>query len=114
MNINLINRLIQLSTPSKISVDWDETGSTDKGHKLIKNLISRGNTVYIITARNSKDGIIKTAKELGIPANRVIATGSNSNKVKKIKELGIKRHYDNNNDVIKALIGSGTQGILFK
>lgn len=102
-----------LSEASKVSVDWDDTASTPEGKKMVKNLISRGNDVYIITARSSKEGIVKSAKDLGIPANKVIATGSNSNKVKKIKSLGIDRHIDNNKSVIDALRKEGIKATLF-
>jgi hypothetical protein len=51
--------------------------------------------------------MLNKAKELGIPESRVFATGSNKNKIAKIKELGINKHYDNNPDVINALNGIG-------
>ena len=70
---------------------------------MAKRLIEEGNDIYIISARNSKEGILDKAKQLGISVNKVYATGSNDNKVKKIKELGIEIHYDNNEDVIKNL-----------
>ncbi len=87
----------------KISFDFDDTLSTSKGTELAKRLIEEGNDIYIISARNSKEGILDKAKQLGISVNKVYATGSNDNKVKKIKELGIEIHYDNNEDVIKNL-----------
>ena len=87
----------------KISFDFDDTLSTSKGTELAKRLIEEGNDIYIISARNSKEGILDKAKQLGISVNKVYATGSNDNKVKKIKELGIEIHYDNNENVIKDL-----------
>lgn len=87
----------------KISFDFDDTLSTSKGTELAKRLIEEGNDIYIISARNSKEGILDKAKQLGISVNKIYATGSNDNKVKKIKELGIEIHYDNNEDVIKNL-----------
>lgn len=94
----------------KISFDYDETLSTERGKELAKKAIESGATVYIISARDSKDSMLSTAKDLGIPENRVFATGSNGNKITKIKELGITKHYDNNSDVIKSL---GTVGQKF-
>ena len=91
----------------KISFDYDDTLSTDKGKELAKK---QTGTLYIISARNDKEGMLSTAKELGIPSSRVYATGSNKAKVEKIKELGISKHYDNNPDVIKEL---GNIGKLF-
>ena len=79
---------------NKISFDYDDTLSTDRGKILAKRLISEGNIVYIISARNDIGGMLATAKELGIPESRVYATGSNSAKVEKIKSFGINKHYD--------------------
>ena len=94
----------------KISFDYDDTISTKKGGDLAKQLIADGNDVYIISARNLKVGMIDRARSIGIPTNRVFATGSNENKIAKVKELGIETHYDNNENVIKEL---GTKGKLF-
>jgi len=95
----------------KISFDYDETISTKKGGDLARQLIAEGNEVYIISARNLKVGMIDRAKSIGIPISRVYATGSNENKIAKVKELKIDTHYDNNSDVINQL---GTIGKLFK
>jgi hydroxymethylpyrimidine pyrophosphatase-like HAD family hydrolase len=86
----------------KISFDYDGTLSTKKGSDLAKELIA-DNTIYIISARSNKFGMISKAKELGIQLSRVYATGSNKEKIEKIKELGIDIHYDNNNDVVNEL-----------
>ena len=91
----------------KISFDYDETLSTERGKELAKRKISEGFTVYIISARNDAEGMFTTADELGIPHSRVYATGSNKAKVEKVKELGIKTHYDNNVDVVNELSGIG-------
>ena len=87
----------------KISIDYDDTLSTDRGFKTAQDLIKKGATLYIISARNDKEGMLKRAEELGIPSSRVFATGSNKAKVEKVKELGITQHIDNNADVIKEL-----------
>jgi len=94
---------------NQISFDYDDTLSTDRGKTLAKRLITEGNVVYIISARNSIDGMLSTAKDLGIPESRVYATGSNSAKVQKVKELNINKHYDNNPDVIKQLDNIGVK-----
>ena len=86
----------------KISFDYDGTLSTKKGFDLAKKL-SEENTIYIISARESKDEMLKRANELNIPASRVFATGSNKAKIEKIKEIGISKHYDNNKDVVNEL-----------
>ena len=92
---------------AKVSFDYDDTLSTAKGKEMAKSAIFRGDTVYIISARRDKSGLLATADELGIPHSRVFATGSNKAKEEKVKELGITRHIDNNGDVVKALPGIG-------
>lgn len=88
---------------SKISFDFDDTLNTKKGTDLAQRLINEGADIYIISARESKDGMLDKAKELGIPESKVYATGSNEAKIAKIKELEIATHYDNNRDVINQL-----------
>ena len=51
--------------------------------------------------------MLNKAKELGILLIRVYATGSNTNKINKIKSLKIDTHYDNNENVIKQIDGIG-------
>ena len=94
---------------SKVSFDYDDTLSTERGKALAKKEIEANNTVYIISARADASGMLATAKELGIPDSRVFATGSNQAKVEKIKELGINKHYDNNADVINELGSIGSK-----
>jgi len=96
---------------TKVSIDYDDTLSTERGKELAKRLIANGDVVYIISARQDKEGMLSVAKELGIPESRVYATGSNKAKVEKIKSLDISKHYDNNADVIKEL---GSKGEKFK
>lgn len=99
----------------KVSFDYDDTLSTDRGKAMAKKAIEDGNTLYIISARQDKEGMLSVAKELGIPESRVYATGSNKAKVEKVKELGITKHVDNNADVIKELgsVGSKFNFMLF-
>ena len=40
---------------AKVSIDYDDTLSTDKGKELAKRLLSEGNDVYIISARGDKE-----------------------------------------------------------
>jgi hypothetical protein len=88
----------------KISFDYDGTLTTAKGKELAKSL---DGDIYIISARQSRAGMLSTARSLNIPISRVYATGSNKAKVEKIKQLGISKHYDNNMDVIKQLENIG-------
>lgn len=85
----------------KVSYDYDDTLSTSKGKSMAIKSIDAGFDVYIISARNDKEGMLGVAKDLGIPESRVYATGSNKAKVEKIKELGIEIHIDNNEEIIK-------------
>jgi len=87
----------------KVSYDYDDTLSTERGKELAKASIENGDVVYIISARQDKDAMLGTADELGIPHSRVYATGSNQAKIEKVKELGIDKHIDNNADVINEL-----------
>ena len=89
---------------TRISFDWDGTGSTAKGKELIQEYLDKGAEVFIITARSSKSGI-------SFPGVEIIATGSNKAKIEKIKELGISKHYDNNENVVNEL---GEIGVLFR
>jgi len=89
----------------KISFDFDGTLSTAAGQELAKSF--KEAQLYIISARNNKAEMYKIANEVGIPTFRIYAMGSNELKVFKIKDLGIKTHYDNNPDVIKQLPGVG-------
>lgn len=95
----------------KISFDYDDTFSTQKGFDKAAELIKNGSNIYIISARDSKDRMIERAAKLDIPESKIFATGSNDAKIQKVKELRIKKHYDNNPDVIDQL---GSIGILFK
>jgi len=96
---------------TRVSFDWDETLSTEDGKKLLENELSRGSIIYIISARNTTtQSMYDVANKYGFPASHIYTTGSNKAKVEKIKELGIKRHYDNNSDVIGDL---GPVGIQF-
>lgn len=94
----------------KISFDFDDTLNTSRGKELAKQKIESGAVVYIISARDDKQNMLNVADELQIPHDRVFATGSNSGKVAKIKELEIVKHYDNNADVVFEL---GTIGEKF-
>jgi hypothetical protein len=94
----------------KVSFDYDDTLSTARGYGLALHEKFMGAQLYIISARRDKQPMLKVADKLGIPHDRVFATGSNKLKIQKIKELGISRHFDNNKDVIKEL---GARGIQF-
>jgi len=91
----------------KVSFDYDDTLTTQKGISLLEEAISSGKVVYIISARNTKTGMLPLADKYKISFDKVYATGSNKAKVEKILELGITEHYDNNQDVIDKLPSIG-------
>ena len=88
----------------KISMDYDDTLSTDRGKELAKKLLKEGNDVSIITRRQADqmDAVYNTAMELGIPKDKVHATNGKL-KWETIKKLGIERHIDNNDNELKAI-----------
>lgn len=95
---------------TKISFDYDGVLTTVNGTYLALSLV-KNNELFIISARHSKDGLLNKADQIGIKHENVYATGSNNDKIRKIQELGIERHYDNNEKVIQKL---GQKGELFK
>lgn len=96
----------------KISFDFDDTLTTQRGYDMAKKLVESGANVYIVSARKEASGILKVADELRIPKSNVYAMGSNNSKIEKIKELGIICHYDNNANVIKKLEGIGVKFVV--
>ena len=97
----------QMAAPKRVSFDFDDTLTTDKGKSLLEDEMSKGNTVYIISARQDETALDKFGARYGIPLSRIYATGSNKEKVAKVLELGIDTHYDNNSSVIEMLPGIG-------
>lgn len=96
----------------RISFDYDETLTNPRVQQIAKERIARGDDVYIISGRNNKIYMLPLAKKLGIPSDRVFATGSSIRKVYKITALNIDTHYDNNKNVIDKLRLLGIRGII--
>ena len=88
----------------KISIDFDDTLSTPRGEALARHLISQGYNVYVVTRRQKSmsAGVYKVTDEIGIPKDKVIFTKGKL-KWSVLKELGVKRHYDNSEQEIKAI-----------
>lgn len=107
--LNAFKRL--LGSGQLISFDYDDVFSTKKGFDMAVEEKTKGNLVYLISARSNKSNMTERASKAGIPLNRVYAVGSNKKKIEKVKELGIDIHYDNNPDVISEL---GKHGRLFQ
>ena len=83
----------------KVSFDYHETLTTDKGKSLLQKELEDNNLIYIISAARDIEELLPFAEKYGIRKDRVFATGSNQKKVDKIKELGIVKHYDNSQQV---------------
>ena len=88
----------------KVSMDYDDTLSTDKGKELAARLIKEGVDLHIVTRRQESAlaPVIKAAEALGISKDKVHATNGKL-KWETIKRLGIVKHYDNNPDELKAI-----------
>ena len=100
---------------NKVSFDFDDTLSTQRGQDIAKRLMDSGKTVYIITRRQAGSAleVYKVAKELGIPQSRVYFTNG-SLKWETIKRLEIGTHYDNNqNEIDKIRENTDTKAIKF-
>ena len=101
----------------KVSFEYDDTLSTNRGQELAKRLLSEGDDVHVVTRRSIMQSgqVYKVAEELGIPKNKVHFTNGKL-KWETIKRLGIQKHYDNNSDEIKEIKDNAplTQAIKFE
>ena len=99
---NLLVEPVMFGGP--ISIDFDDTLSTEKGMTLAKKMIDEGEDLHIVTRRNKSDSgeVYKVADELGIDKNKVHFTGGEM-KWKTIKDLGVVKHIDNNQKEIDAI-----------
>jgi len=108
--------IVEEFVDEKVSMDYDDTLSTDRGVELAKRLLSEGKDLSIITRRQENDlgPVYKVAEGLGIQRNKVHATNGKL-KWETIKRLGIQTHYDNNPNEIKAIQDNlqGVRGIKF-
>ena len=84
----------------KVSIDYHEVLTTERGKELARRLITEGYDVCVISAGEDKTPFAKTLAEIGIPMSKAYAVSSNKAKIELIKKLGISKHYDNNQDVI--------------
>jgi hypothetical protein len=89
----------------RVSFDYHDTLTTDKGKELLQKEFDEKNNIYIISAAHDINELLPFAEKYGIRKDHVYATGSNQKKVDKIKELNIVRHYDNSQQVKDILDG---------
>jgi hypothetical protein len=100
---------------NKVSFDFDDTLSTERGQALAKQKLSEGKQVYIITRRQQSASaeVYKVADELGIAHSKVHFTNGKM-KWEEVKRLGIGTHYDNNQQEIDLINkNTDTKGIKF-
>ena len=94
----------------KVSFDYDDTLTTEKGLELLKRRQQQGDEIYIITARRRSVEVIDFARQHGI---RHVYFTSGADKYKTVMELGIDVHYDNNQEQIDKINNlTNTRGIL--
>lgn len=87
---------------NKVSYDYDDTLSTDRGQKQAISDIKAGKQVYIITRRGKSQEVLDMAAKLGIPQSRVIFTNG-SLKWSAVSHYGIGTHYDNNSNEVEQI-----------
>jgi hypothetical protein len=88
----------------KVSIDYDDTLSTQSGKDLARRLINEGKDVYVVTRRQQSQlgPVYRIADEIGIPHSKIHATNGRL-KWETIKRLGIQKHIDNNQDELDAI-----------
>lgn len=99
----------------KVSFDFDDTLTTERGQSLAKRFITQGKAVYIITRRQESDSkeVYALADKLGIERSKIYFTNGKL-KWQTVKRLGIDIHYDNNqNEIDKIDENTKAVGIKF-
>jgi hypothetical protein len=88
----------------KISIDYDDTLSTQRGQRLAQDILRENNDLYVVTRRRSFEygPVFRVTDMLGIPRNKVIFTNGKL-KWETLRRLGITKHIDNNPDEIAAI-----------
>jgi hypothetical protein len=92
------------------SFDFDKTIATPEGLAKAKKMFKDGYNLFIVSAREKvTPDMIARARQAGIPVENIIATGSDEAKVRKVKQLGVEKHFDDKPEVIAALGSVGEQ-----
>jgi len=106
-NEGILENEDDFSLYENVGFDYDGVLTTAAGKELARREIAKGNHVYIISARDNKDGMLDVANELGIPDQNVYASKTNMQKLNYVQTLNIDRYYDDNPDVIGKIPGIG-------
>lgn len=102
----------------RISLDFNDTFNTFRGRTLAQQLIAQGNDVHIVTRLNefNRPTVERYVKSTGIkiPSNKIHFTNGQL-KFNKLRQLGVRRHYDNNMSEIEAIrrFAPGIEAIKF-
>jgi hypothetical protein len=92
------------------SFDFDKTIATDEGLAKARQMLKDGYNLFIVSARDKvTPDMVARARKAGIPEENIIATGSDEAKVRKVKQLGVEKHFDDKPEVIAALGSVGEQ-----
>ena len=102
MSDDLLVEPVMFSGP--VSIDFDDTLSTEKGQEMALKMIDEGVDLHIITRRQEDDSeeVYKIAEEIDIPKENIHFTNGKL-KWETIKKLGVIKHIDNNADELKAI-----------
>jgi len=86
----------------RVSIDYDDTLSTQRGKDLARKLLLEGKELVVVTRRRDTElnDVRRIAKEVGIDK---IYNTNGLPKWRKLKELGIQRHIDNSQDEIEEI-----------
>ena len=106
---------IILEPATRVSFDFDDTLSTERGQKLAIEEMNKGNQVWIITARQESDSaeVLKVADNLGIQHQHIVFTNG-ADKWKFMIRHRISKHYDNNKEQVQKINkNTETKAILF-
>ena len=88
----------------KVSIDFDDTLSTQRGQDLARYIINNGYDLYVVTRRQKSQSadVYAISDKLKIPRDKVVFTNGRL-KWETLKRLGIQKHIDNNPEEIQAI-----------
>ena len=87
----------------RIGFNYDGVANTIKGRKMIQQAKANRQEVFIISSRNNALDLYSFAAEHNIPKKNIFATGSDLNKIQKIKELMLDIYFDTDRNVLAQL-----------
>jgi hypothetical protein len=103
---NSVKKFIAKLAGPRVSLDYNNTFTTNQGKQLAQRLITTGNDVYIVSRLNdsARSSVEKAVRESGlnIPSNKIHFTNG-ALKYNTLRKLGIRTHYDNNQNEIDAI-----------